>query len=116
MRALLAILLVVSASSCAGSAPPKEEGVSAWPREFPPTSDLGDRRGRAVARAIVHLHSPLSHDACDGMGWADGALADEACLASLRDALCALRVDVAMLTDHAPNVDTVPFEEAFLAA
>jgi hypothetical protein len=103
-------------SACSNSDGRDKDGVTSWPREFPSADALGERRGRVVARSIVHLHSPLSHDACDGMGWADGALADEACLASLRDALCALRIDAAMLTDHAPNVDTVPFEEAFLAA
>lgn len=83
-----------------------------WPARLPPASTLGERRGRALARAIVHVHSPLSHDACDGEGWVDGELADPDCLQHFRDALCALRIDVAMVTDHAPHVDEVDFETA----
>jgi hypothetical protein len=115
MRWLFACVLVVSACS-SDVGPSNTPEPTEWPREFPSTETLGARRGRHVARAIVHLHTPLSHDACDGMGWEDGALTDEACLASLRDGLCALRVDAAMLTDHAPHVNTVAFEAAFLAA
>jgi hypothetical protein len=115
MRSLiLALLLAISCSD--GTELEKETELEAWPRQFPSADELGERRGRVIARSIVHLHSPLSHDACDGEGWADGELADEACLASLRDALCALRVDAAMLTDHAPHVNTVAFDAAFFAA
>ncbi|MEZ4251289.1 MAG: hypothetical protein R3B99_24020 [Polyangiales bacterium] len=83
-----------------------------WPNRLPATSTLGDRRGRVIARSIVHLHSPLSHDACDGEGWVDGELADPDCLAHFRAALCALRIDAAMVTDHAPHVNEVDFRGA----
>lgn len=86
-----------------------------WPHDLPPASELGDLRGRTHARVIVHLHSPLSHDACDGEGWVGGALADAECLAHLRDAACTLRMDALMLTDHAPHVDEVGFEAALWA-
>ncbi|HRI10616.1 MAG TPA: hypothetical protein PKW35_22500, partial [Nannocystaceae bacterium] len=56
-------------------------------------------RGVRDYRAIVHLHSPHSHDACDGDPQPGGVL-DEACLADLRAALCTTRIDVAFLTDH----------------
>ncbi len=85
-------------------------GPRFWPRTLPSTSTLGTVRGRSIARTTVHLHSPLSHDACDGEGWVDGVLADAACLAHLREALCSLRLDAAMLTDHAPHVDEVSLE------
>lgn len=85
-----------------------------WPRTLPPMGSLGDRRGRTVARANIHLHSPYSHDACDGEGFVDGALADRACLMRLRAALCDLHVDAAMLTDHAPHLNEIPFAEATL--
>ncbi len=84
----------------------------AWPSRLPDTLELGERRGRRIARSIVHVHSPLSHDACDGEGWVEGELADPACLAHFRAALCALRVDAAMLTDHAPHVNEVDFRRA----
>lgn len=90
------------------SGPPVEH----WPGTLPPASELGERRGRAIARATVHLHSPLSHDACDGEGWVDGALADPECLAHLRAAMCDLHLDAAMLTDHAPHVEEVSIERA----
>ncbi len=83
-----------------------------WPHRLPDTAELGDRRGRRLARTIIHLHSPLSHDACDGEGFVDGALADETCLAHFRDSLCALRIDAAMVTDHAPHLNEVTLEEA----
>ncbi|HEY8429664.1 MAG TPA: hypothetical protein VIL20_14870, partial [Sandaracinaceae bacterium] len=83
-----------------------------WPRTLPPASTLGERRGRSIARTTVHLHSPLSHDACDGEGWVDGALADPECLAHLRSAMCALYLDAVMLTDHAPHVNEVSIERA----
>ena len=56
-------------------------------------------RGAHPQRSIVHLHSPFSHDACDGMGLVDGTV-NESCLADLRDALCRVHVDVAFITDH----------------
>lgn len=87
-----------------------------WPSTLPPASDLGDRRGRRIARSIIHLHSPLSHDACDGEGWVDGELADPECLQHLRDSLCALRIDAAMLTDHAPHVNEADFTRALWIA
>ncbi|MBX3248276.1 MAG: hypothetical protein KF901_13940 [Myxococcales bacterium] len=83
-----------------------------WPGELPPTATLGERRGRSIARTIVHVHSPLSHDACDGEGWVDGELADAPCLASFRASLCRLHVDAAMITDHSPHVNEVPFADA----
>ena len=86
-----------------------------WPRSLPPAAELAAPGGLTIARTIIHLHSPLSHDACDGEGWVDGALADAACLAHLREAVCVLRIDVAMLTDHAPHVEEVTFESALFA-
>jgi hypothetical protein len=84
----------------------------AWPRTLPSTETLGERRGRRIARSIVHVHSPLSHDACDGEGWVDGELADPDCLAHFRASLCDLRIDAAMVTDHAPHVNEVDFRGA----
>ncbi|HJL15846.1 MAG TPA: hypothetical protein RMH99_09330 [Sandaracinaceae bacterium LLY-WYZ-13_1] len=115
--------LALAVAGCVDDATPADAGRDAeagqdagppprWPSELMASEGLGERRGRAVARSIVHLHSPLSHDACDGAGWVDGALADEACLAHFREAMCALRLDAVMLTDHAPHVEEVGFEAA----
>ncbi len=61
--------------------------------------DVGQVRGYTPWRSIIHLHSPLSHDACDGDGYVDGVL-DEECLTELREGLCRLSIDAAYLTDH----------------
>src|SRR5690606_37463717 len=71
-------------------------------------------RGWVPLRAIVHLHSPYSHDACDGAGWVDGAL-DEDCLADLRQGLCDAAIDVAFLTDHPSHAADQPFADLLLA-
>lgn len=55
--------------------------------------------GRAWKRGLVHLHSPYSHDACDGNGMPDGGINEE-CLQDQRDGLCATRMDFAFMTDH----------------
>lgn len=55
--------------------------------------------GRAWKRGIIHLHSPYSHDACDGDGMPDGGINEE-CLQDQRDGLCATREDYAFMTDH----------------
>lgn len=120
-RSLFFASLLVAA--CEGPLAPPDAGTDAgprdagplveyWPGTLPRTSELGERRGRSIARATVHLHSPLSHDACDGEGWVDGELADPACLAHLRAAMCALHLDAAMLTDHAPHLEEVSIERA----
>ncbi len=88
-----------------------------YPRELPPSSELGaDRRGLTLARTIIHLHSPLSHDACDDQASLEEATGPESmdCLMHLRDAFCTVRLDVAMLTDHSPYVNQVAFEDMLL--
>jgi hypothetical protein len=64
--------------------------------------------GRALRRAIVHLHSPTSHDACD-----DHETADEPCLADLRAGLCEAAVDLAFFTDHPASAAETPFSDLF---
>jgi hypothetical protein len=116
-----AAALVLAISACGDdTAPGTDAGadggtdagtLTPWPKDLPPASALGDRRGLRIARATIHLHSPLSHDACDGRGW-DGTLQEPECLEHLRSALCRAHLDVAALTDHAPHVNTVDFEQA----
>ena len=66
-----------------------------------------------TARVIFHLHSAISHDACDGHGSAGGALAtlDQDCLDQLEAALCSQRIDVAFLTDHPAYMDSKSIED-----
>ncbi|MFT7518286.1 MAG: hypothetical protein ACI9MC_000417 [Kiritimatiellia bacterium] len=70
-------------------------------------------RGRQWARAIVHLHSPWSHDACDGNGLPDGK-PNEPCLASLRAALCDVGIDYAFLTDHPDYAAWQSYDDLFM--
>lgn len=69
--------------------------------------------GRPWRRAIVHLHSTLSHDACDNH---EGERSDEECEASLRQALCDAAIDFAFLTDHPSTAAEHSYEELFGAA
>ena len=93
-----------------GDAPTWPEGV--WNRRLPEAAALAPVRGLVPRRAVFHLHSPFSHDACDNAGWVDGVL-DTACRDDLRAGLCALRFDAAFLTDHPDYGDRQPFEALF---
>ncbi len=66
-----------------------------------------------VRRGIMHLHSPYSHDACDGAGLMDG-VPNPGCLADLRAALCDTGLDFALLTDHPAHMQEHPFEQVLL--
>lgn len=81
-----------------------------WTRGAVPTGELGEVRGKLTRRGIVHLHSPWSHDACDGDGIIDGA-PDPDCLADLRAGLCDAGIDVAWLTDHPAHAAEQPYAE-----
>jgi len=71
-------------------------------------------RGARPYRMIAHLHSPHSHDACDGEPQPGGVL-DEACLAELKAGLCATRIDVAFLSDHRGHANEAEtFEDLLL--
>ena len=74
---------------------------------------MGERRGLVPARGIVHLHSPYSHDACDGMPRAADGTPNEPCLQNLRAALCTTKIDVANLTDHDASMADEDFTTLF---
>ncbi len=84
-----------------------------WDRGLPRLH--ADLRGHVLQRAILHLHSPWSHDACDGEGWVDGVL-DLACEDDLRAGLCTAGVDVAFLTDHPAHAVEAEFPDWLLPA
>ena len=86
----------------------------AWQPGLPPASTMGARRGLEPARGIIHLHSPFSHDACDGDPRPGGAV-DEECLSHLRAALCTLHIDYAALTDHDDSMADEDFATLFSA-
>jgi hypothetical protein len=79
-----------------------------------PTPDAGP--AYSVARVAFHLHSAISHDACDHHATNGGPLAglDQDCLDQLESALCADRIDVAFLTDHPSFMDDKSIEDDVL--
>ncbi|MEZ4449412.1 MAG: hypothetical protein R3B09_08030 [Nannocystaceae bacterium] len=66
-------------------------------------------RGQREYRAILHLHSPHSHDACDNDPQPGGVF-NEPCLADQRAGLCATRIDVAFLSDHPAYAEDATIE------
>lgn len=89
--------------------------VDAATIDAPTTPDAGADGGSSLleARGIVHVHSPFSHDACDGLGLTDG-VPNAVCRQQLREALCETHLDFAMLTDHPNFMRDYPFEELLL--
>ncbi len=90
---MLLILLGCTQTSPLDSGPSEVPWSSQRPR-----LDL-QQRDRSWARGIVHLHSPWSHDACDGAMGDDGEFIED-CLQDLREGLCQSGMDFAYLTDH----------------
>jgi hypothetical protein len=70
-------------------------------------------RNLRVVRGIIHLHSVYSHDACDGDPQ-PGGKPNAPCLQRLRRALCATRMDFALLTDHATHMAEAEFDKLVL--
>ncbi|MGN6105577.1 MAG: hypothetical protein ACTHU0_10765, partial [Kofleriaceae bacterium] len=105
---ILGVLLVSACSDPSGPpAPPP------WDKTLPDARELASGRGLVPARGIVHLHSPYSHDACDGMPRDDRGAPNEPCLADLRAALCKTRIDFAALTDHDASMADEDFTTLF---
>jgi hypothetical protein len=96
--AFAAILLAACGGGGTTNPPPVE--LPPWDPGLPAASVMQMRRGLEPVRGIIHLHSPYSHDACDGAPRAPDGTVDETCLERLRDALCATAMDFAALTDH----------------
>lgn len=117
----IAPLTLLAVMACGTTAPvdepetdlPDTDVRGVWNPRLPPAGTaIAPLRGQVHQRAVFHLHSPYSHDACDGAGWVDGAL-DTQCRDDLRAALCTLRFDAAFLTDHPDYGDAQPFEDLF---
>jgi len=108
--------LIVALGTCAlgacGDDPAKPE-LPAWDKGLPDARVITTARGLVAARGIVHLHSPYSHDACDGKPRDPSGAPNEPCLADLRAALCATRIDFAALTDHDDSMADEEFATLF---
>ncbi len=109
MRAAWLVLLAACGGDDASSNQPP-----AWEKGLPEASAIFAARGLTAARGIVHLHSPYSHDACDGMPRDKTTLVpNEPCLQDLRAALCTTRIDFAALTDHDGSMADEDFTTLF---
>ncbi len=109
----LALALLLAACGDDGAAPPDATPLPAWKPGLPPASAMGVRRGLTPARGIIHLHSPYSHDACDGNP-RPGGVPDEQCLGHLRTALCTDQIDFAAVSDHDASMADEDFDKLFL--
>ena len=110
-----AVVVIGLCAACGGGDSTPE--LPPWDKELPPASVIGERwagRGLTAARGIVHLHSPYSHDACDGKPRDEVTGApNEPCLQDLRAALCTTRIDFAALTDHDASMAEEDFGALF---
>jgi hypothetical protein len=75
-------------------------GATAWPDTLPAASAFGAPRGLAPVRAVLHVHSVYSHDACDEAPVDEAGRPDEACLARFKQAICTARLGAVFLTEH----------------
>jgi hypothetical protein len=107
---VFAIPTIVASTACGDPAP---AALPAWDKALPDARVMGARRGLVPARGIVHLHSPYSHDACDGQPRDAAGAIDEPCLDDLRRALCTTRIDFAALTDHDASMADEEFPTLF---
>ena len=109
--------LVLAAAACAADPvdepPPAPDVAADVPVEAAPPSGPGTftERGLVEVRAIVHLHSAYSHDACDDEGLDADGVPNATCVARLKAALCAERIGVAFLTDHPSFMREQPFQD-----
>lgn len=98
--------------ACGGGGDPPRE-PPAWDKGLPDAREVAQWRGLVAARGIVHLHSPYSHDACDGQPRDAAGVPNEPCLADLRAALCTTKIDFAALTDHDDSMADEEFATLF---
>jgi hypothetical protein len=108
----------------AGSDAGFDAGEDAGPdASVPPDVDAGTDAGTdagpvtyTVQRVALHVHSAISHDACDGHGESGGPLLslDQECIDQIEAAFCASKIDVAFLTDHPNFMDSKPLTDDML--
>ncbi|TNE83941.1 MAG: hypothetical protein EP330_31340 [Deltaproteobacteria bacterium] len=107
------VIPVLALLACGGGADTAPESTERpWSGGLEDLDGVSEVRGYRRARTIVHLHSPWSHDACDGDPLPDGE-PNAPCLADLRAGLCAARIDAAFLTDHPTHAAYQPYADLF---
>lgn len=115
MRTTGSLVLAIGVWTACGDDPGGPDAMSrpSWDPALPDARELGVRRGLSPARGIIHLHSPFSHDACDGNPRASDGTPNEPCLQDLRAALCTTRQDFATVTDHWDSMADEDFPTLF---
>jgi hypothetical protein len=86
--------------ACRAASAGGETGAPAWPDTLPAATAFGAPRGLAPVRAVLHVHSVYSHDACDEAPVDEAGRPDEACLARFKQAICTARLGAVFLTEH----------------
>ncbi len=108
-------LPALALAACTARDPEPAPGEIVWsPGTAVDTADLPAPRGWREYRGIVHLHSWMSHDACDGHERPE--FTDEQCLANLRAGICATAQDYIFLTDHPARYEDHEYPETLLYA
>jgi hypothetical protein len=112
MRTLWLVAMMGACGNGNHAAAP-DAALPTWDRTLPPANTMGTWRSYALARGIVHLHSPYSHDACDNAPRDANGVPNEPCLQDLRAALCTDQIDFADLTDHDASMADEDFPTLF---
>jgi hypothetical protein len=123
---LLSAALLLGGCSGSPSSPDAGADMSVWtgydPLAVTPASMLSAPRGIELHRAVVHLHSVYSWDACDQLGFVDDSGAqdyvhgkvNEGCYDDIRKGLCETGYEVAFLTDHVDHFPDFEFPDVLL--
>ncbi|GAB4307311.1 MAG: hypothetical protein Kow0090_22200 [Myxococcota bacterium] len=90
-----------------------DEGPFYDPWTVMPTDEIPPIRGFAVKRAIIHSHSPYSHDACDDEPFIDG-VRNEQCFEDCRAGMCKTFQDIVFMTDHSSLFAEYEYPEVLL--
>jgi hypothetical protein len=93
---MLSVAVILLTSCTSTSEPVRTE--QPWDPGLPSLEQAGSPEGYVWGRGIVHLHSPWSHDACDG-AYEEGE-SIESCLDDFREAICTNSLDYVFVTDH----------------
>lgn len=99
--------------------PPKPPGFEwtpgAWhPGDYSATPRAPNARGFLDRKGLVHAHSVNSHDACDGNPRPNG-VPDPVCLAELKKAFCATKLDFSFMTEHSESLNDIDFRDVLLS-
>ena len=98
------VAAAVLAAACVAGGCREAAGVTgdgpAWPDTLVAASAIGAPRGLEPVRAVMHVHSIYSHDACDKAPFDEAGRPNEACLARFRRAICTAGLGAVFLTEH----------------